>query len=99
MAFSHCANDGQEGIGLVMLVLIWSSPGWFRGQYECFRLRNSRNRDAVNNVENFFQQRPELLQKVADNAEKLTPEAMAGRWNSTVIQRIPSTRLTAPKRC
>lgn len=39
VAFSHGANDGQKGIGLVMLVLIGVAPAG-RGQHERFRLRN-----------------------------------------------------------
>ena len=77
VAFSHGANDGQKGIGLVMLVLIGVAPAGFVVNMNASGYEITRTRDAVNNVETFFQQRPELLQKVADNAEKLTPEAMA----------------------
>ncbi|MBW6086487.1 inorganic phosphate transporter [Escherichia coli] len=38
VAFSHGANDGQKGIGLVMLVLVGIAPCWLRRQYECVRL-------------------------------------------------------------
>ena len=77
VAFSHGANDGQKGIGLVMLVLIGVAPAGFVVNMNASGYEITRTRDAVNNVETFFQQRPELLQKVADSAEKLTPEAMA----------------------
>jgi len=77
VAFSHGANDGQKGIGLVMLVLIGVAPAGFVVNMNASGYEITRTRDAVNNVETFFQQRPELLQKVANNAEQLTPEAMA----------------------
>lgn len=77
VAFSHGANDGQKGIGLVMLVLIGVAPAGFVVNMNASGYEITRTRDAVNNVETFFQQRPELLLKVANNAEKLTPEAMA----------------------
>ncbi len=38
VAFSHGANDGQKGIGLVMLVLVGIAPAGFCRQYECVRL-------------------------------------------------------------
>ncbi len=77
VAFSHGANDGQKGIGLVMLVLIGVAPAGFVVNMNASGYEITRTRDAVNNVETFFQQRPELLLKVANNAEKLTPEALA----------------------
>ncbi|EPK7357557.1 inorganic phosphate transporter PitA [Kluyvera intermedia] len=77
VAFSHGANDGQKGIGLVMLVLIGVAPAGFVVNMNASGYEITRTRDAINNVETFFQQRPELLQKVANNAEQLTPEAAA----------------------
>ncbi|HED1418925.1 TPA: inorganic phosphate transporter PitA [Kluyvera georgiana] len=77
VAFSHGANDGQKGIGLVMLVLIGVAPAGFVVNMNASGYEITRTRDAVNNVETFFQQRPDLLLKVASNAEKLTPEAEA----------------------
>lgn len=77
VAFSHGANDGQKGIGLVMLVLIGVAPAGFVVNMNASGYEITRTRDAVNNVETFFQQRPELLLKVANSMEPLTPEATA----------------------
>ena len=77
VAFSHGANDGQKGIGLVMLVLIGVAPAGFVVNMNASGYEITRTRDAINNVETFFQQRPELLLKVANSAEQLTPEATA----------------------
>lgn len=61
MSFSHGANDGQKGIGPVMLVLIGVAPAGFVVNMNASGYEITRTRDAVNNVETFFQQRPELL--------------------------------------
>ncbi|MCV4632863.1 inorganic phosphate transporter, partial [Escherichia coli] len=63
VSFSHGANDGQKGIGLVMLVLIGVAPAGFVVNMNASGYEITRTRDAVNNVETFFQQRPELLKK------------------------------------
>ncbi|BCA37732.1 inorganic phosphate transporter PitA [Kluyvera ascorbata] len=76
VAFSHGANDGQKGIGLVMLVLIGVAPAGFVVNMNASGYEITRTRDAVNNVETFFQQRPELLLKVQNSADPLTPEAL-----------------------
>ena len=77
VAFSHGANDGQKGIGLVMLVLVGIAPAGFVVNMNASGYEITRTRDAVNNVETFFQQRPELLKK-ATGAEQLIPSPDAG---------------------
>jgi len=64
-------------IGLVMLVLIGVAPAGFVVNMNASGYEITRTRDAVNNVETFFQQRPELLKK-ATGAEQLIPSPDAG---------------------
>ena len=72
VAFSHGANDGQKGIGLVMLVLIGVAPAGFVVNMNASGYEITRTRDAINNVEVFFQQRPDLL-KQATGVDQLIP--------------------------
>lgn len=78
VAFSHGANDGQKGIGLVMLVLIGVAPAGFVVNMNASGYEITRTRDAVNNLETFFQlHRPELLKK-ATGTEQLIPPPGTG---------------------
>ncbi len=77
VAFSHGANDGQKGIGLVMLVLIGVAPAGFVVNMNASGYEITRTRDAINNVEIFFQQRPDLL-KQATGVDQLIPSPEAG---------------------
>ena len=77
VAFSHGANDGQKGIGLVMLVLIGVAPAGFVVNMNASGYEITRTRDAVNNVETYFQQHPELLKK-ATGVDQLIPSPEAG---------------------
>ena len=72
VAFSHGANDGQKGIGLVMLVLIGVAPAGFVVNMNASGYEITRTRDAINNVETYFQQRPDLL-KQATGVDQLVP--------------------------
>ncbi len=63
VAFSHGANDGQKGIGLIMLVLIGVAPAGFVVNMNASGYEITRTRDAINNVEVFYQQHPALLKK------------------------------------
>lgn len=64
MAFSHGANDGQKGIGLVMLVLVGIAPAGFVVNMNASGYEITRTRDAVSNFEHYLQQHPELPQKL-----------------------------------
>jgi low-affinity inorganic phosphate transporter len=77
VAFSHGANDGQKGIGLVMLVLIGVAPAGFVVNMNATGYEITRTRDAINNVEVYFQQHPELLKK-ATGVDQLIPSPDAG---------------------
>ena len=78
VSFSHGANDGQKGIGLIMLVLIGVAPAGFVVNMNASGYDITRTRDAVNNVEVYFQQHPELLQKATGVAQQpLTPAETA----------------------
>lgn len=78
VSFSHGANDGQKGIGLIMLVLIGVAPAGFVVNMNASGYDITRTRDAVNNVETYFQQHPALLQKVVGLEPVIpTPEDVA----------------------
>ncbi|EEW0734604.1 inorganic phosphate transporter [Escherichia coli] len=64
VAFSHGANDGQKGIGLVMLVLVGIAPAGFVVNMNASGYEITRTRDAVTNFEHYLQQHPELPQKL-----------------------------------
>ncbi len=64
VAFSHGANDGQKGIGTVMLVLVGIAPAGFVVNMNASGYEITRTRDAVTNFEHYLQQHPELPQKL-----------------------------------
>lgn len=79
VAFSHGANDGQKGIGLIMLVLIGVAPAGFVVNMNASGYDITRTRDAVNNVETWFQQHPDLLLKATGSEPVIpTPEQTVG---------------------
>ncbi|WP_395489945.1 inorganic phosphate transporter PitA [Cedecea davisae] len=94
VSFSHGANDGQKGIGLIMLVLIGVAPAGFVVNMNASGYEITRTRDAVNNVETFFQQRPELLKK-ATGSEQLLPSPEAGSTEPAQFHCHPANAINA----
>ena len=97
VAFSHGANDGQKGIGLVMLVLIGVAPAGFVVNMNATGYEITRTRDAINNVETYFQQRPDLLKK-ATGVDQLIPSPEAGATEPAQFHCHPANAINALER-
>lgn len=61
VSFSHGANDGQKGIGLIMLVLIGVAPAGFVVNMNASGYDIARTRDAVSHIVQYFQQHQQSL--------------------------------------
>lgn len=69
VSFSHGANDGQKGIGLIMLVLIGVAPAGFMVNMNSSDYEIARTRDAVVNLEQYYTTHKDALV----HAIELTP--------------------------
>lgn len=69
VSFSHGANDGQKGIGLLMLVLIGVAPAGFVVNMNANSYDIARTRDAVNHIERYYQLHRDALQHVIGDDE------------------------------
>lgn len=61
VSFSHGANDGQKGIGLLMLVLIGLTPTGFLLNMESTSYDLTRTRDALSHIEQYYQKHQDVL--------------------------------------
>lgn len=94
VSFSHGANDGQKGIGLIILVLIGVAPAGFVVNMNASGYEITRTRDAVKNVETYFQQHPYLLKK-ATGSEQLLPSPEAGKTEQVQFHCHSDNEITA----
>lgn len=65
VSFAHGANDGQKGIGLIMLVLIGVAPAGFVVNMNSTGYDIARTRDAVGNLQQFYLQHQSALPVLA----------------------------------
>lgn len=79
VSFSHGANDGQKGIGLIMLVLIGVAPAGFVVNLNASGYDIARTRDAVNNVEQYFLQHGDAFKHVIDMSAAAPVAAIPGQ--------------------
>lgn len=82
VSFSHGANDGQKGIGLLMLVLMGVAPAGFIVNMSASTYEITNTRNAINNIEEYFVTHQSTLNEVI------------GKQPSLVNTDIPATELT-----
>lgn len=73
VSYSHGANDGQKGIGLIMLVLIGVAPAGFVVNMNASGYDITRTRDAVNHLDQYYQQHGEALTHIIQMAPPALP--------------------------
>lgn len=73
VSYSHGANDGQKGIGLIMLVLIGVAPAGFVVNMNSTGYDITRTRDAVNHLEQYYQQHADSLAHIVQMAPPVVP--------------------------
>ncbi|WP_035056900.1 inorganic phosphate transporter [Andreprevotia chitinilytica] len=73
VSFAHGSNDGQKGIGLIMLVLIGIVPGKFVLDLDSTTYQIERTRDATVHLQQFYQR----------NAASLTDYLALGKGNGS----------------
>ena len=86
-----------KGVGLVMLVLIGVAPAGFVVNMNATGYEITRTRDAINNVEAYFEQHPALL-KQATGADQLVPAPEAGATQPAEFHCHPSNTINALNR-
>ena len=64
VSFSHGSNDGQKGVGLIMLVLIGIVPAKFVLNLESSPYQLERTRDAAIHLQQFYNRHQADLQKI-----------------------------------
>ncbi|WP_455814201.1 inorganic phosphate transporter PitA [Pseudomonas graminis] len=73
VSYSHGANDGQKGIGLIMLVLIGVAPAGFVVNMNSTGYDITRTRDAVNHLEQYYQQHATSLTHIIEMSPPALP--------------------------
>lgn len=77
VSFVHGSNDGQKGIGLIMLVLIGLAPAQFVLNLESTKYQVERTRDAAQHLQTFYKEHEAKVSAIIDvnvPAQAVLPE-------------------------
>ncbi|VFP88816.1 inorganic phosphate transporter PitA [Candidatus Erwinia haradaeae] len=83
VSYSHGSNDGQKGIGLIMLVLIGVAPAGFVVNMHASDYEIIRTRDAVNHLEQYYYQHTPSLKEITRIPSPTLP--LGPQENSTYL--------------
>ncbi|TVL13294.1 inorganic phosphate transporter [Shewanella algae] len=68
VSFAHGSNDGQKGIGLVMLVLICMAPGYFALDLNSQSFDMDKAQDANRRIMALYERNPQLVANLGEHA-------------------------------
>ncbi|QIG04310.1 inorganic phosphate transporter PitA [Proteus sp. ZN5] len=77
VSFSHGANDGQKGIGLIMLVLIGVVPAGFVVNMSASGYDITKTHDAVVHLQQYYEKHQPALQHAIENTPVVPAQADA----------------------
>lgn len=80
VSFSHGANDGQKGIGLLMLVLIGIAPASFIVNMHANQIEIVNTHNAIMNVQEFLDRNQDILQ-LTENEHVMTQAQLDKNMN------------------
>lgn len=74
VSFSHGANDGQKGIGLIMLVLIGVAPAGFVVNMSASGYDITKTHDAVVHLQQYYEKHQPALQHAIENTPTVSAQ-------------------------
>ena len=66
VSFAHGSNDGQKGIGLIMIILIGILPTYYALNMEAHQYKIMQTRDSAANLAKFYADNNDTLTKLLD---------------------------------
>lgn len=85
VSFSHGANDGQKGIGLIMLLLIGVSPAGFIVNMNASGYDISRTLDAVNHLQQYYTEHYKCSDKNSVTVADVDINTIPPRFNNQIL--------------
>ncbi len=89
VSFVHGSNDGQKGIGLIMLVLIGLAPAQFVLDLDSGKYEVERTRDAAAHLQTFYREHEAKVSSLVDvniPANAVLPEDFKCNARSTMLE-------------
>jgi len=72
VSFAHGSNDGQKGIGIIMIILIGLLPTYYSLNMEAHQYKIMQTRDSATNLAKFYSDNNEMLTKLVNEKQLIS---------------------------
>ena len=93
VSFAHGSNDGQKGIGLVMIILIGILPTYYSLNMEAHQYKIMQVRDSASNLAKFYQDNNDTLTKLLDEKKVISALKVQSQIAECNINQVYNTTL------
>ena len=93
VSFAHGSNDGQKGIGLVMIILIGILPTYYSLNMEAHQYKIMQVRDSASNLAKFYKDNNDTLAKLLDEKKVISALKVQSQIAECNINQVYNTTI------
>lgn len=98
VSFAHGSNDGQKGIGLIMIILIGILPTYYALNMEAHQYKIMQTRDSAANLAKFYADNNDTLTKLLDEKRVISALKIENKIAECNVNQVYNTTLEISKK-
>ena len=98
VSFAHGSNDGQKGIGLIMIILIGILPTYYALNMEAHQYKIMQTRDGAANLAKFYADNNETLTKLLEEKRLISALKIENKIAECNVNQVYNTTLEISKK-
>lgn len=93
VSFAHGSNDGQKGIGLIMIILIGILPTYYALNMEAHQYKIMQTRDSAANLAKFYADNNDTITKLLKEKQLISALKIENKIDECDINQVYNTTL------
>ena len=93
VSFAHGSNDGQKGIGLIMIILIGILPTYYALNMEAHQYKIMQTRDSAANLAKFYADNNDILTKLLNEKQLISALKIQNSITECNVNQVYNTTL------
>ena len=98
VSFAHGSNDGQKGIGLIMIILIGILPTYYSLNMEAHQYKIMQTRDSAANLTKFYADNNDTITKLLEEKQLISALKIQNTITECNVNQVYKTTLEISKK-
>ncbi|WP_148624490.1 inorganic phosphate transporter [Aliarcobacter cryaerophilus] len=98
VSFAHGSNDGQKGIGLIMIILIGILPTYYALNMEAHQYKIMQTRDSAANLAKFYADNNETITRLLNEKQVISALKIENSISECNVNQVYNTTLDISKK-